>query len=455
MCGIVGVAGYISSDIERLFTSLLLIDVLRGKDSTGVIKVNNDSQATTYLKMAEPSPYFIDTKEYQSFMNTFHSVLVGHNRAATFGKVTHENAHPFMHSNIVGVHNGTLSDVSLLPKHKDFDVDSDNLIYSIATDGIKATYEKLDGAAALVWYDISNSTLYFLRNSERPLHYGYLERYNTLVWSSDPNMLRYAIKNTRNCNLKDDKVYMFKEDTLHSFVIPKNTKHGQEMKPKLRPLEPYIDPFPTTTYYGRYSNYKPNNSNITNVNVKRLPSPTNQSKSVNIYSKGPLKIRDTIYAILDSYEDKGGRLVGYSHQAQKKVLIYVNGQKDLLEICKGFKDKTLDTVTIRGVVNWFGAVQGIAGDPVLDPSSINILSKVLPEKKFKSSAKKPTGEVVKIGTSYLAEEDWNRLVSQGCKECGDKPLSLNADELYWEPDGSFLCSDNCIMTQKEEYKLWF
>src|SRR3546814_8848521 len=75
--------------------------------------------------------------------NVYQSLaFVGHNRFATKGKVNDLNAHPFHYGNIVGAHNGTLEKSSwdALDKKlgEDTDVDSQAIITSIATFGIRS-----------------------------------------------------------------------------------------------------------------------------------------------------------------------------------------------------------------------------------------------------------------------------------------------------------------------------
>src|SRR3546814_3133548 len=106
--------------------------------------------------------------------NVYQSLaFVGHNRFATKGKVNDLNAHPFHYGNIVGAHNGTLEKSSwdALDKKlgEDTDVDSQAIIKSIATFGIEETVPLLQGAWALVWFDMEAQTLNFLRKDERPL----------------------------------------------------------------------------------------------------------------------------------------------------------------------------------------------------------------------------------------------------------------------------------------------
>lgn len=188
MCGIVFVGGTTLSatNIER-FEQLLYADTFRGEHSTGVMSYFHPPAKEPEIlieKKAVPGDVFIRSgllekvKELkyptQYSPNTMTSAnpkfMVGHNRYATAGAVNDRNAHPFQHGPVTLVHNGSLVDQSLLPEHKNFAVDSENICYSIATIGIEETIKKLHGAFTLVWHDARDNTLNFLRNDERPFH---------------------------------------------------------------------------------------------------------------------------------------------------------------------------------------------------------------------------------------------------------------------------------------------
>lgn len=97
---------------------------------------------------------------------------VGHNRSATIGENTTNNAHPFQHSNIVGVHNGTIRNKwELTDSGYKFQVDSDALFNGIKLHGAKETLAKVDGAYSIVYFDSDDATINFARNDQRPMHF--------------------------------------------------------------------------------------------------------------------------------------------------------------------------------------------------------------------------------------------------------------------------------------------
>lgn len=188
MCGIVLAGGNLVSRDVDIFEKMLYCDIFRGDHSTGVysgFKRFKEPVEIVIRKAAVPADIFLRTKSLwgevrelktpstvtaNTFVTTAPKFMVGHNRYATQGAVIDANAHPFQHGHITLVHNGTLDDQSLLPDHKNFPVDSENIAYSIMKLGIEETIQKLNGKFTLVWHDAKLNTLNVIRNSERPFH---------------------------------------------------------------------------------------------------------------------------------------------------------------------------------------------------------------------------------------------------------------------------------------------
>lgn len=245
MCGLVGVFGTLSYKEEKVFKNLLFMDQLRGAHSTGVVHCSS-SFSPTIAKAAMPAHYFLEWSPFKSLMSkSDNRLFIGHNRYATKGAVNGVNAHPFQHGDIYGVHNGTLTNQKLLPDSHLFEVDSDNIYYSISQIGIDETVKKLHGAYALVWWDDLNKTLNMIRNSERTLSYA-IDKNDTLYWASERLMLETAL--VRN-DIKDYTVVDLPVNTLFSFEFVKG--HTVFLsgvgKPHVRELTPYTPPLPPKT----------------------------------------------------------------------------------------------------------------------------------------------------------------------------------------------------------------
>ena len=192
MCGIVGVAGFLGKKEKDVFRDMLVFDSVRGEHSTGILGVNNKMECLLSKSVGDPYALF-DRKQTDKTLSHATTVLLGHNRFATTGGITHQNAHPFEFDTIVGAHNGTLRNAWALPHGKEYAVDSQRLFANIEEDGLADAIGLTLGAWTLVWYDKINDSINFLRNEERPLSYCFAENGTDLFWASEGWMLGAAL----------------------------------------------------------------------------------------------------------------------------------------------------------------------------------------------------------------------------------------------------------------------
>ena len=94
MCGIVAVFGDISIKVEQAFKQMLIMDSVRGLDSTGVAVIDRNGDVSVIKEVGNPF-YLLDSDLFDKAMRGSHKGLIGHNRAATTGKILRKNAHPF------------------------------------------------------------------------------------------------------------------------------------------------------------------------------------------------------------------------------------------------------------------------------------------------------------------------------------------------------------------------
>jgi hypothetical protein len=197
MCGIVGIIssysnGFSSKEAQAL-EELIYMDTLRGFDATGIMYADNKKNIQVH-KAAMPGFAFLSTKEWKdSRSELIHKGrwAFAHNRAATRGAKTDENAHPFVvNDNIILMQNGTYKGDH--KKHKDTEVDTEACAHVIAeSTSISEALKKLNAAFTFVWYNVKESTIYAIHNEDRPLAIGYLKDGGVLL-GSEKDMLALA-----------------------------------------------------------------------------------------------------------------------------------------------------------------------------------------------------------------------------------------------------------------------
>ena len=240
MCGIVGTfktGKYGISYADRIgFTEMLFVDQLRGRDGTGMFIVDDKEHCRTLKIGSSPVAFFSDAafkacwdKNQGVWANGKWNdperdlLMVGHNRLATTGEKTTQDAHPHVVDHITLVHNGTLMPYSQLPDFHKFDVDSKALTNAIAKLGIKEAIAKTFGAYAIVYYDAKEKTLNLLRNKERPLALAFDQSTERVWFASEPKMLSW-IAHRNNVSFSAEPM-MLKSDVLMSFELDSIKPH--------------------------------------------------------------------------------------------------------------------------------------------------------------------------------------------------------------------------------------
>lgn len=232
MCGLVGGVGELNIAKHRdAVNTMLIFDVVRGHHSTGVAFVKRDGEAVVVKKLGNPFE-LLDSREYDKEFSKYDNwAMIGHNRWATKGKINRVNAHPFQFDNVVGAHNGTLRSVTNLRDWKDFEVDSENVMWNVECEGIHKTLPKLQGAYALTIYDGGEESLYLARNKERPLYFCYTKDAKTLFWASEEWMLTVALKRAK---VEHNQIFELREGNL--MRIERAGKDGK-LRTSFRPFE--------------------------------------------------------------------------------------------------------------------------------------------------------------------------------------------------------------------------
>ena len=290
MCGLVGYFGVPSFKTTLSFSDLLQIDSLRGLDSTGVAFVPINKGEIKIIKELGPPIFLLNNKSYIEEIKSDNRVLIGHNRAATKGEINIDNAHPFQNGHIIGTHNGTLFNTYLLDSKKRFQTDSEAMFNSIFETGIEETWSKVDGAAAIVYWDNRKKELNFLRNDKRPLFYAKTKDSKGVFWASESWMI-LAISHRRNIEIQS--IFYPLPNDLRIF----NLRKGLIVEKSLK-----LNPF-KQKYYNKYTNYSDflgGNYGLKEYGKKEIDQDLNKSAAkketfINKISKGFRENFDSVY----------------------------------------------------------------------------------------------------------------------------------------------------------------
>jgi predicted glutamine amidotransferase len=208
MCGLVGFFGDISKSHREAFRLLSIFDITRGEDGYGICKVNNRNEVL--VSKVVGTPFNLEYRHWneerkdlfdaRGVVNDAASrLLMGHNRAATVGKISDDTAHPFEFSRFVGAHNGTLQDWSLksFKYYGGYPVDSQVMLSEMDEEGIPLTFTKVSGAMAVTIWDKQDHVFHMFRNADRPLYVTKSKNGKTIAWASEAWMLEVALSKAR------------------------------------------------------------------------------------------------------------------------------------------------------------------------------------------------------------------------------------------------------------------
>ena len=194
--------GIVQQDL-KIFKELGMISQVRGLDSAGIYQVKSNLYSRgqhNFEGMYKTNGTFNDllddldmTKNTQLLNSVQVDVIMGHVRHATRGSCTRDNAHPFVHRGIVGMHNGTLRDEKFRHATK---TDSELMFTAMAWQGIPEVLSSIDRDSAYVVtiYDKDDKALYFAKNPKRTFHFAMLKNRSVLYWASEKLILQLALK---------------------------------------------------------------------------------------------------------------------------------------------------------------------------------------------------------------------------------------------------------------------
>lgn len=240
MCGNVGVAGKINAKEDNVLKLLLILDGVRGIDSTGAAFIRSNGEVAVVKQVGNPYE-LADDRRFNPAFARINRAIIGHNRWATQGSVNKKNAHPFEFETVVGAHNGTITSKWRYDDAKDFTVDSENFYHHLDKNGLKSAMDNTAGAWSFVWWDKVMETLNFLRNKERPMYYTQTKDNATMFWASEAWMLDVALA---RYGVERFEIKSTNEDMHYSMHI--------DDKGKMTPIDPVYTPSTYVPYVAPY-----------------------------------------------------------------------------------------------------------------------------------------------------------------------------------------------------------
>lgn len=207
-CGIIAFSGNTNFNEDKI-KSLFLFNASRGMDACGMYNNGELTKSTQPILSVISNWNFIPEQRF-----------LGHTRKATSAYKEIKHAHPFEFENIIGVHNGMISNQWNISQsyglnYSQIDTDSEILIHAL-----NSTYDvlkEIEGYASVVFYNKQNpNTIFcFRKNDDRPLWRGKTEE--GMYISSMKESLEF---------IKCTNIEEFKTETLYEIVDGKiiNTK---------------------------------------------------------------------------------------------------------------------------------------------------------------------------------------------------------------------------------------
>ena len=382
-----------------MFKDLLKLNTMRGADSVGVLSVQSMSNNTKVFK-ALGTPW--DAKESKGWDNVFlgwHRVLMGHNRAATRGKVSKANAHPFEFSNVIGAHNGTLTSTFNLRGHGEYPVDSEVIFHHINETSIEDAASKMQGAFALTWWDGRDSSINFIRNSQRTLSYCIFNDGATIAWASEAWMLKVA---SHYAGIDVGQLSDFDVADHHKIVINKRHNNNEKIKlvDEIKKSKLYVPPPVTTT-------------GITTTNVFKSKEPVGGNHTKKSYAGSEVECR-IVCSDTSNYNQHFIKATPIDDEAEIRIYAPKDGpqwkklmhsHKNFMIYCKSYNG-TYYTADLRRV------------DEIVN-----------------ATGRQFTGF---NGKTYNKEE-FAKKIACNCSYCDDMVDLCDGDDLLWLDHDSFLC----------------
>lgn len=202
MCGLAGMITHKNAKLTKtqlaqrnnIFQSILFAMSERGTDATGMLAVCENKHCI--YKKAIDSFNFLKENKFKQIMAKNPSIVIGHTRYGTVGaKDEDKNAHPFEYGNIIGAHNGSVTNYHDSPIWKDSSVDSEAIFHALNEfdNDYEATFPTLEGAFAITWVDKREPDTVYLVRENNPLYILEVPALKTKFWASIDDVMLVAL----------------------------------------------------------------------------------------------------------------------------------------------------------------------------------------------------------------------------------------------------------------------
>jgi hypothetical protein len=463
MCGIVGYVStrneLLNREKENFLHDALILDTFRGFDSTGLITLCEEFTVSAHKELLQGWD-FVRTREFHEMPNGW--AAIGHNRAATKGKVNRDNAHPFNHGPVTLVHNGTLTNMgSNLPNYcNKQDVDSMNLARAlghVAPEDAVEVLESIQGAYALAWTDERDRSVNIVRNGQRPLHFAHNQTKSILWFMSDGKHLEMLKKRGWCCNIDMGQVWQFNTHT--HFKWKKGT-----LKPEVAKYTPKALVRPQYQQYPSYSGPLP----LSGSSAKRtkpvksgLKVPLSHRISINGQMAAiPKALVEDLDLAMDLTPDKTLTFrpkyyFPYPKRPEQDGYGYVTGmayipawEMDWECVVHNVNEKHAEKIALE---TWdvipYAVTEQMPG-PSEDCYGVQCRVKRFnvpleePEETHEEEEEVPFSLIGPHGRLY-SSADWLRLTRNGCSECSCDLEPSDHDTIWWlgEMEREPICED--------------